>query len=334
MQRTLALCTVLIATLASVPADAESVKIGISKVLAYGGVPIALDRGHFKAEGIDAELVFFDSAQPIAVATVSGDVDFGIAGSTAAFFRLAGQGALRIIAGANIEMPGFRSIVYVASKHAYDAGLRTIKDLKGHSVAITQIGTPLHYDLAMALEKNGVALQSVRITPLQSNSNVNSALTGGQVDAASMPVAPVMPLIARGDAKVLGWASDELAGTQGALVFTATKTADSRRDLVERFVRAYRHGQRDYHDAFADAKNQRHDGPLAPQILEILSKFAHLTVDQTKGSIAFADPDGRIDENSVLEQIDWYKAQNMLPADLDGKALIDRRYAMILSSAR
>jgi NitT/TauT family transport system substrate-binding protein len=332
MQRALALGVAFIAALAATAAGADPIKIGISRVLSYGAVPIALERGHFKAEGLDAELVFFDSAQPIAVAAVSGDVDFGVAGPTAAFYRLAGQGALRIIAGANIEKPGFHSIVYVASKRAYDAGLTSIKDLKGHTVAITQIGTPLHYDLAKALEKHGVDLKTVRVTPLQSNSNVNSALMGGQVDAASMPVAPVMPLIERGDAKVLGWASDELDGTQGALVFTATKTADGKHDLVQRFVRAYSKGARDYHDAFADDKNHRHDGPLAPDILEILAKFAHLTTEQTKGSIAFIDPDGRVDEKSVLSQIAWYKSQNMLPADLDGKSLIDRRYAQILSA--
>jgi len=332
MKRVVALCVALLAAVAGAPAGADPIKIGISRVLSYGAVPIALERHHFTEEGLEAELVFFDSAQPIAVAAVSGDVDFGIAGPTAAFYSLAGKGALRVIAGANIEMPGFHSIVYVASKHAWDAGLKTIKDLAGHSVAITQIGTPLHYDLAMALEKYGVDLKSVRVTPLQSNSNVNSALTGGQVDAASMPAAPVMPLVARGDAKVLGWASDELAGTQGSLVFTATKTADNRRELVERFLRAYRKGARDYHDAFADADNHRRDGPLAPEVLAILASFGHLTPEQIKDAIAFADPDGRVDEKSVLKQIAWYKSQNMLPADLDGKTLIDRRYAMLLSA--
>ncbi len=329
MRRALFFCLAALA-LAAAPARAESIKIGVSRVLSYGAVPIALDRHHFSAEGLDAELVFFDSAQPIAVATVSGDVDFGIAGPTAAFYSLAGKGALRIIAGANIETPGFHSIAYVASKKAYESGVHTLKDLRGHSVAITQVGTPLHYDLAMALEKHGIDLKDVHVMPLQSNSNVNSALTGGQVDAASMPVAPVMPLISRGDAKVLGWASDELAGTQGSLVFTATKTANGRRDLVERFLRAYRKGARDYHDAFADAANHRRDGPLAPEVLAILAKFGHLTPEQVKNSIAFADPDGRIDEKSVLRQIAWYKSQGMLPADVDGKALIDARYAMLL----
>ena len=36
---------------------------------------VALDKGFFAAQGLDAELVMFDSAQPIAVAVASGDCD-------------------------------------------------------------------------------------------------------------------------------------------------------------------------------------------------------------------------------------------------------------------
>jgi len=38
---------------------------------------IAQDKGYFREAGLDIELKFFDAAQPIAVATTSGDVDFG-----------------------------------------------------------------------------------------------------------------------------------------------------------------------------------------------------------------------------------------------------------------
>jgi hypothetical protein len=36
------------------PAHAESIKIGISKLIGYPGVPIAVERGYFKEQGIDA----------------------------------------------------------------------------------------------------------------------------------------------------------------------------------------------------------------------------------------------------------------------------------------
>ncbi len=76
--------TALLASVASlaaaalaVPAQAESIKVGISKLLSYPAVPIAIERGYFKEQGIDASMEYFDSAQPIAVAVASGSVDFG-----------------------------------------------------------------------------------------------------------------------------------------------------------------------------------------------------------------------------------------------------------------
>src|SRR5262249_9066274 len=143
---------------------------------------IAIKRGYFAAQGLDAELVPFDAAEPVAVAVTSGDIDFGITGMTAGPYAPCSQ--LRIISGHLQEHPGFHANAIVASNKAYDAGLKTLKDLAGHSVGVTQIGSSLHYSVALVAEKTGIALDSIRIVPLQSNANVASAVSGGQIDAA------------------------------------------------------------------------------------------------------------------------------------------------------
>jgi NitT/TauT family transport system substrate-binding protein len=77
-------------------ASADTIKIGLFKGISAGGpIYIAIDRGYFAAEGLDAQLLFFDAGEPIAVATVSGDVDFGAAGISAGLYNLAAQGALK-----------------------------------------------------------------------------------------------------------------------------------------------------------------------------------------------------------------------------------------------
>src|SRR5579863_1132866 len=75
--------------LTDITGRAETVKVGISRLIGYPGVPIALARGYFKAEGLEVEMVFFDSAQPIAVAAASGDIEFGVSGMSASFYTLA-----------------------------------------------------------------------------------------------------------------------------------------------------------------------------------------------------------------------------------------------------
>src|SRR5258708_22575540 len=70
-------------------------KIGVLRLSSSAPVFIAQDKGYFRDAGVDIELRFFDAAQPIAVATTSGDVDFGITAFTPALSNLARQATLK-----------------------------------------------------------------------------------------------------------------------------------------------------------------------------------------------------------------------------------------------
>lgn len=310
-------------------AHAETIKIGMQKLEGLGPVFIAQERNYFTAEGLTAELVYFDSAQPVAVATVSGDIDVGIAGLGAGFYNLAGQGALRIIASYVREAPSFQATAYVISNRAYAAGLRDLKDFPGHSVAISQTGSTQHYDLGLLAEKYGFDLKSLRILPLQSGANEATAIIGGQIDAAVVPSTYVTQAVQQGNARLLGWVGDETPWQLGA-VFTATRTANDRPATVERFLRAFRNGVRDFHAAFTGADEHRSDGPTAPAILAILAKYIGEPIEAARAAIPYYDGEARLDRADILHQIAWHRAQNLLKGAIDGDALIDRRYAIDL----
>ena len=332
-----ALRTALLASVASVaaaalalPAHAELIKIGISKLLSYPAVPIAIERGYFKEQGIDAEMSYFDSAQPITVAVASGSVDFGVSGLSAAFYTLAGQGQLRMIAASGYEEPGFYNIVLLASLKSYDAGLKSPKDLAGHSVALTQLGTSLELNLGRILQKFGVDFKSVEIKPLQSNSNVVSALTGGTIDAGIIPASPALTLIAKNEVKVLSWAGDDVPGNTGSAAYTGTKTANDRGDLVKHFLIAYRHGMTDFHEAFTDANGKRKDQASAPAMLDLMAKFTGAAKEEIEKATPYVDPQGRVDVPEIKSQIAWYTSQGLIKAKVDADELIDKRYAIPL----
>src|SRR5262249_760535 len=99
----------------STVAQAEQVKIGILKTTASAPIFIRNEKRYFAAEGLEAELVYFESAQPIAVAIASGAIDFGNAGFTGGFYGLAGDGALRIISGGASEVTGYHNQAFLAS---------------------------------------------------------------------------------------------------------------------------------------------------------------------------------------------------------------------------
>jgi NitT/TauT family transport system substrate-binding protein len=332
MTRTIlaALLAAVIGFCAGQAAAEDTIKLATSRLLAYTAVPIMLDKGFLAAEGLKVELVTFDSAQPITVAVVAGDADFGVGGLSAAFYTLAGEGQLRILAGGTREMPGFFNFNFLASNRAAAAGLKSVQDLSGHTVGVTQLGTALEYSLGLAAEKYGLDLKTIRISGLQSNSNVLSALTGGQLDAAVMPGGPSQPLVAKGEVQRLAWVGDVTPGIQNNVAFASAKIAQERPDLVDRFMRAYRKAARLYHDAVADANEQRRDGPGLPELVPILAKFASISVEQARGALPWIDRDGRVDLADMRHQIAWFRAQGLMKNDVDIDAITDRRVAVAL----
>src|SRR5258706_3984646 len=236
--------------------DALKAKIGVLRLSSSAPVFIAQDKGYFRDAGLDIELKFFDAAQPIAVATTSGDVDFGITAFTAGLYNLAGKGTLKVIGGMSREKAGYPLIGYFASNNAYAAGLKTPKDLAGKRVAVTQVGSSFHYSLGLLADTYGFKLADIKVLLLQSLSNAAADLKDDTADAALLPVSTARTLMDAGGAKLLGWVGDETPWQLGA-VFASTKTLADKR-LVTKLLSALTRADREYHDvilaAVADGK--------------------------------------------------------------------------------
>ena len=305
------------------PAEAEPVKIGAVKIAAVGPIYIAVERGYFAAAGLEPELVYFDAAEPIAVAAASGAIDFGVTGVSAGLYNLAGQGAVKIVAAQAHEAKGYQVNGFIVSNAAFDAGLTSFKELGGHSIAVAQIGSPLHYAAALVAEKYGVALASLRFLPLQANANILTAVAGGRADTGVVPATALAPVLARGAIKLLGWIGDETPW-QSSAIFASSRMVVERADFVRSFLTAFRRGTRDYHAAFSAADGTRRDGPTAPEILAILAKYTGQSEQQLRTGIAYIDAEGRIDLADMQRQIAWFAGQRMLKSEIPIDAVVDR----------
>ena len=304
---------------------ADSAKIGIVKATMVGDLRIALERSYFAAQGLSVDIVEFESAQPVAVATASGDIDFGSVGLTGGFYSLAAQGVLKIVSAGTRDVPGYHTGAYIVSNGAFANGVTSFNAWAGKRIAITQIGSPYHYSLALLAQKYGIDLKGLQLLPVQSVPNEISAIAGNKADAALIPVPVALPLVNRGDAHLLGFTGDE-APWQFGVVFASTKTATMRPDMVARFLGALRHGGQDYHDAFSGLNEERRDGPTAPSIEALLAKSTGQSIEQVKLSISYIDPNGRLDLQDVARQIAWYRAQGMLKNSMTVADIIDRHF--------
>src|SRR5271165_816275 len=306
--------------------DVLKAKIGVLRLSSSAPVFIAQDKGYFRDAGLDVELTFFDAAQPVAVATTSGDIDFGITAFTAGLYNLAGKGTLKVIGGMSREKAGYPLIGYFASNNAYAAGLRTPVDIAGKRVAVTQVGSSFHYSLGLLADKYGFKLSEVKVLPLQSLSNAAAALKGETVDAALLPVSTARKLMDDGGAKLLGWVGDETPWQLGA-VFASPKTL-ANKAVVTKLLAALERADREYHDVILAAIK---DGTASineqtKPLLEIIAKYTNLPLEQVVGNCAYIDPDGKLDVKNVDNQIKWLQAQGYVDKGFDAESIIAKDF--------
>lgn len=287
---------------------------------------IAKERGYFDAEGIDLDIKIFNAAQAVAVAVASGDADFGITAFTGGFFNLAGKGVLKVVAAQSREEPGYNFVAYVASKKAYEAGFNSPKQFAGKSVAITTVGSSFHYNLGMLADKYGFKLDQVTMKPVQSVPNMMAALSGGQVDATILPANNALKLEKDGTGKIIGWVHEHTPWQLGAL-FTSTKNVQDKRPMVERFVKAYQKGLKDYADAFLakDSQGNRMVGEKALAAMPALEKWVQPkpTLDIVKVGANYMDPQARLMVKNIYEQVAWYQAQGLVDKSVNAKDFLD-----------
>jgi NitT/TauT family transport system substrate-binding protein len=318
---------------ASAPA-AEPIRVGfVSTSLASIPLVVADAKGYFRDEGLDAKLVPFESAQPIVVAIASGDIDFGSAGLTDAFFVLANQGALKLIGGDTVEHSGFHGLGFIVSNQAYAAGLTSLDGFADHSVGITQLGSPLQYSLALMLEKHHIPLGKVRVIGLQSNGNVASALTGGQIDASIMSSANLNAVLARGAGKFLAWLDDEVHGASVTGTVTSARIANERPDTVKRFLAAFRKAAQLWDAGFVDAQGNRADQASAPELIELMAKGLNQKPEVIVQGLNYVEPEARVNLGDIQRMLDWYEAQGMQKIHIDAKNIVDMRYVKLIDEA-
>ena len=122
-------------------AQAARVKIGVLKLTSSAVIFLGVEKGYFKEFGIEPELVFFQAAQPIAVALASGDIPVGATGLTAGLYNVVAGGVqIWIVADKGREWPDHNLTALLVRKDLHDAGVRTLRDLKGRKIGVTQIG--------------------------------------------------------------------------------------------------------------------------------------------------------------------------------------------------
>ena len=322
------------AALGAVPAQAaDAVSVGVLRFVSSGGLFLAQEMGFFHEAGVAANFVYFDAAQPVAVALASGDIGFGATAITGGTLNLAAKGALKVVASQGAERKGFKGSTLLVSKAAFDRGLTSLAKLPGASVAITQIGSSQHYMLGQIAAAEGFDLKTITIRPLQSIANMVATIRSGQVDATILPPQFARGLLERGEVHGLATLSD-IADYQYGALFASAKLVAGSPELARRFVAAYQRGAAAYAGALlrrdskgdfvVDDRARAAARMLAPYIYP--ADHSKAAVDNVLAAVVFVDPDGKIDTADIARQIRWYQDQKLVVPSLQASSFVDTAF--------
>jgi NitT/TauT family transport system substrate-binding protein len=322
MTRIVALLAVLIFVAAGeASAQAARVKIGVLKLTSSAVIFLGVEKGYFKEFGIEPELVFFQAAQPIAVALASGDIPVGATGLTAGLYNVVAGGVqIWIVADKGREWPDHNLTALLVRKDLHDAGVRTLRDLKGRKIGVTQIGSTFHYNIGRFLEKEGMAPGDVELVPLQALPALSDALTAKRLDA----VATAEPFVSRLEAAGAGVTIVRTGDTfpwQIATVMYSDRFAKDRRHAVA-LMKGYVKSSRHYFDAVLTKKG----GPAYDEVVAITAKHTGAPPAIIRRGFPYQDRDGRLMPGDVGRQTEWWLRQGLLKKAVPEKAIVDESF--------
>jgi NitT/TauT family transport system substrate-binding protein len=322
--RRLLVVGLVLALVVAVPAAAQGpqkVKLGVLKLTSSAVLFLGAERGYFKEFGIDPELVYFQAAQPIAVALASGDIDVGATGLTAGLYNIVAGGVpIWVVADKGREWPDYNLTALVVRKDLHDNGVRTMRELKGRKIGVTQIGSTFHYNVGRYLEKEGMAPGDVELVPLQALPALNDALAARRVDA----VATAEPFVSRLEAAGAGVTIVQTGDTfpwQIATVMYSAKFAKDRKTAVA-FMKGYAKSSRHYFDAVLAKKS----GPAFDEVVALTAKYTGASPDLIRKGFPYQDRDGRLMPGDVGRQTVWWHAQKLIKAPIAEKDIVDESF--------
>lgn len=296
------------------PKEKTKVSLGMLRLTSSAPLFIAMDKGFFAEEGIEIEPQWFDSAHPIAVSTASSKVDVGATGITASLYNMAANGQkLGIVADKGREQKGYSSSALLVTTDNYNAGVKSLKDLKGKRIGITQKGSTFHYMLGRMLETQGMSLNDVEIVPLSKLSAVMAALESKQIDGCILNEPNITKVQKAGYGKLVVQVGDVIPYQTSAIFYSPDFMKN--KDAAVRFMRAYNKACNYYYEAAVEKK----DAKKLEEVVNIVAKYVKAPAEDIKAGLPYIDKDGKLLVSDIATQIKWYTDNKMISGTLDAK---------------
>jgi NitT/TauT family transport system substrate-binding protein len=313
------------------PAHAQSlprVKIGLVNVATVIPIYVAQDKGFFREEGLDAEIIVFSASVPIIAALAAGDLDFGNVAYSGAVFNVAAKGQIKIISGATRDGPGFHLNAIVATQSAYDRGFTKVTELPRFRFSTTTVGGTTDYVVGVLAKKYGFDAKKVEMVPLQTLENQNAAFRGNQIDGVMISGIFANRMEADGVGKIIAWTGDELTWPVGGTI-TRPSMIKENPDYVAKFVRAYQRSVNLYKAAVQRTpQGDLIKGPGFEEIIAIASKNLKLESAAIEPVLVDFYPNAEFDMNGMKDQLSFFQGLGQVDKNATIETMVDMSFVL------
>jgi NitT/TauT family transport system substrate-binding protein len=318
-----ALCCASLSTHASAQ---TTVTVGVASSVSDAPIYIAEKKGFFRDEGLDVRTETFNSAANMVAPLGAGQLDVGGGAPSAGLYNaIAREIRLKIVADKASSQPGYGVNRLLVRKALIDSGkFKTPADLRGMKVAQSGAGVSSMTTLNEIIRPYGVKYSEIQSVDLSFPQQV-IALQNGAIDASLTTDPSSMLAVKSGAAVVIKADDDVIPRHQIAVLLYSEQFAETRPDVARKFMRAYLRAVRIYNDALSES---RFKGPAAPEVIAILRESTSLKDAKLYEDITPVgnDPDGSVNVASLKQDLDFFREQGLVKADIDLSKVVDMSF--------
>src|SRR5262245_53610321 len=303
-----ALAGVVTAAMASAAPAADKVAVGTGGSASDAPFYIAYDKGFFKDEGLDVDLIVLDSGAKVIAPLGTGELDVGSGALSVGFWNALVRGIkFRIVADRGHAQPGYLYQTVFMRKDLIDSGkFKSLKDLKGMRMGFAAQGVTSLSLLNEAATYAGIKFDDITPVYLSFPQQI-AALQNKALDGTLLIEPPATVAVNAGYGVRFMDTNEFYPYQQISVIFFSDKFATQRKYVAEKFMRAWLRGVRTYNDAIKDGKIA---GVGADEIVATMAKSFNMNPALVREMYSQAvDVTGAVNAAGVLKDLGFFLQQ-------------------------
>lgn len=305
---------------------ADKVSVGIANTLNDVTFYMAQERGFFRDEGLDVEIIVLDSGAKMIAPLGTGQLDIGGGALSAGFYNAVDRGVgIKIVADRGRTAPGFDYQMVVMRKDLVEGGkFKSLADLKGKKMAAVAPGVTSLSVLNEAMKSVGLTFKDVETVAMPFPQQV-VALRNGAIDGSLM-TEPYATQVAKAGYGVRVVSTESFyPGDQVGVIFYSEKLIKERPEVAKRFMKAYLRAVRAYVDVVPRGKIE---GPEADEVIQIITKNFGIDPEVARAiSPQAVDPNGAVNMDSIRKDWTFFREQGLIGGTVPLESIVDRTFA-------